>query len=104
VKKALKRGGIVSVQSGSFGAQPKLVRLIQKRLHKVFKYVEVRRACIQTYSVGEYAFTMASDTDFRKTTRRTLERKFKHKNFKDLKYWSPDMHRASAVLPEYLKE
>lgn len=102
VRKALKEGGIVSVQSGSFGAQPRLVKTIQRNLGKVFRFTQVRRATIQTYPVGEYAFTLAADWDFRRVAHRRLERRFRKPAFRNLRYWSPEMHEASAVLPKYL--
>ncbi|MDP2735287.1 MAG: polyamine aminopropyltransferase [bacterium] len=103
VKKALKRGGIVSVQSGSFTTQPELVATISKRLKKVFRHVAVRRACVPAYQAGEYTFTVASDYNFPGVLKQTLQRRFAASKMR-LRFWSPAMHEATAVLPEYLKD
>ncbi len=101
VKKSLRKNGIISVQSGSFTSQPKLVSLINQRLKKVFKFVKVNRVCIPSYQAGEFSLTMASDFNFSKTKMEDL--KNKSKGFK-LKYWSPEVHFASVVLPKYLSD
>tara|TARA_Y100000310_G_C20696769_1_gene826253 strand:- start:1517 stop:2389 length:873 start_codon:yes stop_codon:yes gene_type:complete len=103
-KKALKKNGIVSVQSGSFTTQPELVSLISNRLQKVFSHVEVRKAVVPSYQAGEYTFTLASDFNFSKVSQSVLIKKLKKAKHMRLKYWSPDIHWASSVLPSYLKE
>jgi spermidine synthase len=103
VKKALKKNGIVSLQSGSFTTQPGLVSTIFKRLQKIFSYVEVRRAGVPAYQAGEYSFTLASDYNFTIVSQKTLEKKFNRAKHMNLQYWSPDIHVASAILPKYLK-
>ncbi len=103
VKQALKRGGVVSLQSGSFGAQPREVTFIRRRLSKIFRHVELRKACMQTYQGAEFSFTMASDSNFTKVTKRVLSSRLKRLKL-NLRYWSPDVHFASAVLPRYLKD
>lgn len=103
VKKALKKGGIVSVQSGSFTTQPKLVAAIAKRLKKLFSHVEVRRACVPSYQAGEYTFATASESDISAVSQKVLEKRFAASKM-NLKYWSPAIHEATAVLPLYLAE
>lgn len=102
-KRALKKNGIVSVQSGSFTTQAKLVALLQKRLQKVFSHVQIRWAVVPSYQAGVYTFTMASDFNFPKVSQSTLINKFKKAKRMNLKYWSPEMHTAAAVLPKYLQ-
>ena len=97
----MKSRGIVSVQSESLTNQIQLAALINKNLKKVFRYVRTQRLCVPSYQAGEFSLTMASDFDFNKIKIGTLRRK--SKNFK-LKYWSPEMHFASAVLPKYISE
>lgn len=103
VKKALKKDGVVSVQSGSFTTQPELVAIISKRLGKLFKQVQVRKACVPAYQAGEYSFTMASDINLSKITQQTLQKRFKGFK-KPLRYLSPAVYEASAVLPAYLAD
>lgn len=101
VKKSMKKKGIISVQSESFTNQIKLASLINKNLKSVFKYVCPQRLCVPSYQAGEFSLTMASDFDFNKIKIGALKKK--SKNFK-LKYWSPEMHFASTVLPRYISE
>ncbi|OHA65162.1 MAG: spermidine synthase [Candidatus Wildermuthbacteria bacterium RIFCSPHIGHO2_02_FULL_49_9] len=103
IKQALRSNGIVSVQSGSFITQPKLVSTISKRLQKVFSHVQVRKAVVPSYYAGEYIFTLASDYNFSKVTLGTLAKRYKASKMR-LKYWSPEIHQASSVLPLYLKQ
>jgi len=104
VKKALKKNGIVSVQSGSFTTQSSLVSTIFTRLDKIFSHVEVRRAVVPSYQAGEFAFILASDFNFPKISQNVLAKKFGKAGRMNLKYWSPEIHWASSILPSYLKE
>ena len=104
VKKILKKGGIISVQSGSLSCQPKLVALIKKRLESIFRFVSVRAAVVPSYQEGLFTFTMASDSDFLNVSYSALKSKFKKAKKMNLKYWFPDIAAASAVLPRYIKD
>ncbi|MCH7828898.1 polyamine aminopropyltransferase [Patescibacteria group bacterium] len=104
VKQCLRKNGIVSVQSGSLSAQPHLVALIQKRLRSVFRFVEMRCAVVPSYQAGVFTFTLASDFNFSMVSSKTLEKKFKSAKKMDLKYWSPKIAVASAILPRYIKD
>lgn len=103
VKKALKKNGVISVQGGCLFDQPKLVSLIHQRLKKVFSSVIIHKAPVVLYGLGELNFTVASDINLNKITIKDIERKFRKLNL-DLKYYSPKIHFASAVLPKYLIE
>jgi spermidine synthase len=101
VKKALTEKGIISVQSESLTNQIKLAALINKNLNKVFKFVVTQKLCVPSYQAGEFSLTMASDLDLNKTDIKEL--KNKSSNFK-FKYWSPEIHFSSRVLPKYISE
>jgi spermidine synthase len=104
VKRALRKNGIISIQSGSLNDQPKLASLIFKRTSKIFPYIEMHRAVVPSYYAGEYAFNIASSTfDFRKITFKKIEKKYKKLKL-DLRYYSPEIHSASKVLPRYLRD
>ncbi|PIP24136.1 MAG: spermidine synthase [Candidatus Nealsonbacteria bacterium CG23_combo_of_CG06-09_8_20_14_all_37_18] len=102
-KRALRKNGIISIQSGSFTCQPGLVSTIFSRIRKVFPYTEIRRAVVPCYQAGEYSFTIGSTADLEKITLKDIKKKYKKLKL-DLKYYSPDIHFASKVLPKYLKE
>lgn len=99
VREALAEKGVISIQSGSFDCQLKLVSLISKRLKKFFPSVKMHMAAVPLYGSGEYSFSVAANFD--------LDKKFnieKMKTISDplkpkLRYWSPEIHLASAVLP-----
>ncbi len=99
IKKALTKNGIVSVQSGSFTSQIELVSMINKRLKKVFKFVEPIRVCVPSYQAGEFSLTMASDFNFKNIEVKELKKKSEKMEFK---YWSPEVHLASMVIPKYI--
>lgn len=104
VKNALRQGGIISVQSGSLTTQPELVATITGRLSKVFKQSTVRHACIPSYQAGEYAFTIASESrDTCNLNVHALTTRLSGTSM-SLRYWSPDIHTAAAVMPKYLSE
>ena len=103
VEKALRENGIVSVQSGSFTCQSELVSKIFNRIKKVFPYCEIRRAVVHCYQAGEYSFTIGSKKNLKTITFNQIEKKYKKLNL-DLKYYSPEIHFSSKVLPKYLKE
>lgn len=103
VKRALKKDGMVSIQSGSFTCQPEMVSLIFNRIKKIFPSVKIHKAVVPVYQAGEYSFTVGSKSDLKKITLKNLQNKFKKAGF-STSYWSPELHFASSVLPKYLKD
>ncbi len=103
VKRALRKDGIVSIQSGSLICQTKMTKIIYNRIKKIFPYVEIRKAVVPEYQAGEYAFTLGSKRDLRKITMNNLKKKFKKLKL-GLKYYSPEIHFSSKVFPKYLQE
>jgi len=101
VKNALKKNGVISVQAGCLFGQIKLSSIILHRLKKVLSSVLIHKAPVPLYDVGEQDFTVASDLNLKKITIREVERRFKKLNL-NLKYYRPEIHFASAVLPKYL--
>ncbi len=99
VKKALAKKGIISVQSESLTNQIKLASLINKNLKKVFKSVVTQKVCIPSYQAGEFSLTMASDSNLDETNEKELKKK---SNGFNLKYWSPEIHFSSRILPKYI--
>lgn len=103
VKEALKKDGILSIQSGSLTFQLNLVALIFKRIKKIFSFFEIRKAVVPAYQVGEYGFTLASDFNLSKVNFEDLKKKFEKLNL-NLRYYSPEIHFSSTILPKYLAE
>lgn len=103
VKKILSPGGVIAIQSGSFTYQPKLVAEINKRVISIFESVKVHRVTIPTYEGGEFSLTIASDIDFSSVKEQDIENRM-NKLELNLKYYTPQIHLASAVLPKYLQD
>lgn len=102
VKRALNKKGVVSVQSGSITNQLKLVKIIYKNLKKVFPFVEIHQACVPLYQAGEYSFTIASNLSLKKINLVNLNKRFDELSLKT-KYYLPEIHQSSKVLPKFLK-
>jgi len=103
VRRALKKDGIVSIQSQSLSTQPKLVSIIFKRVKKVFPYCEIHKAVVFSYQTGEFTFTIGAKKDLSRITEEDIEKRFKRAKL-NLKYYNPEIHFASKVLPRYLEE
>jgi len=101
IKKALRKGGVVSIQGGCFFYQIKLVEVIFRRLKKVFDTVILHEAPVVLYGVGDLNFALASDADLKRINLADIENKFKKLRL-DLEYYWPKVHFASAVLPKYI--
>ena len=104
VSKALTKNGILSIQSGCLFEQFLHLKKIFKKTKKIFPFVKIHKACIPCLQCSnEYSFTIAAKFNLAKVTLKNLEKKFKKLNLK-LKYYSPEIHFASVVLPKYLRE
>jgi spermidine synthase len=103
VKKALREKGVIAVQSGSITTQPKLVSTIYKRLKKIFPSVEVHRASVPLYGIGEYSFTLASRLNLKRINLVDLKRKFNKLRLKT-NYYLPEIHLSSRTQPKFLRK
>jgi spermidine synthase len=102
VKKALRPGGIVSIQSGSLTCQPDLVKTIYQRIKKIFPSAEVRSAVVPTYEAGEYSFIIGAKADLKKIKLSDIEKKYKKLKL-NLRYYYPEISFSTKVLPDYLR-
>jgi spermidine synthase len=102
VKKSMKKDGVVSVQSGSLRSQLDLVLMISKRLKKVFSSVKIHRAPVALYGTGDFSFTLAANINLEKPDLSKIKRRFKKLSSR-VKYYSPEIHQSSGILPKYLK-
>jgi len=101
--KALTREGILVVQSGCLLDQFSHLKSIYKKLKNIFHFVKIHKAYVPCFGCSsEYSFTVAGKRNIEKLKIEDLEEKFKRLNIKT-KYYSPEIHFASAVLPKYLK-
>ncbi|MDD5669093.1 MAG: polyamine aminopropyltransferase [Candidatus Omnitrophica bacterium] len=101
---ALKEDGIASFQIGSFLDTP-LIKSSFTNLKKVFPHVSMVRLDMPSYHCGDYCFMGASKKyDFDKFNPKDLEERFgQMKKESVFKYYSPEIHQASRVIPEIFK-
>lgn len=100
VSRAMTKEGIIFIQSGTFWDQFKQVKNIFKTLKKVFPIVKLYRAGIPSYQDIEYSFTLGSKKiNVEKINFKRVKQRFKKIDLKT-KYYSPDMHLASGILPK----
>ncbi len=101
--KALTSKGVLIVQSGCVFEQFRHLRKIYDKLNKIFPSVKIHKACIPCFQcMNEYSFTMAAKFNLDRIKQKQIEAKFKKLKLK-LKYYGPDIHFASKILPRYLK-
>ncbi|HXK32157.1 MAG TPA: polyamine aminopropyltransferase [Candidatus Paceibacterota bacterium] len=103
VKRALRKDGVISIQSGSLNDQPELVSKIFGRIKKIFPFADIYQAVIPSYQTGEYSFIVGVRARLDKLQEKNIEKKYKKSKFK-LKYFSPEIYLTSRVLPKYLAE
>ncbi|MDP3900913.1 MAG: polyamine aminopropyltransferase [bacterium] len=106
VKRALKADGMVAAQIGSLSLDyAALVKRAHTRFQKLFLHTQTFKLTMPSYHCGEYAFVAASKkTDFQKVSWPSVKRRFgtiarKHA----FRYYSPEIHASSMVLPEMWK-
>ncbi len=102
VFKILKRDGIVITLGASFLDFGNFIKNTFKRLNKVFPNTSIYRFTMPSYHCGEYSFIVGSkkinleNIDFKKIKNR-FDKIAKKQEFK---YYSPEIHKASMVMPK----
>lgn len=101
---ALRKDGVAVFQLGPFLDFDLIIKGIAGKLKKLFKFVSPLRLPMPSYSSGcEYCFLLAAKTtdpatiNLKEITQRTQQR-LGEKLF-HLKYYSPQIHQASLVMP-----
>jgi len=94
---ALRERGVFITQSGNFFQQISEIRMISKRLKEIFGEIEISHFFTPDYQGADFSLTIAGkeinlEIDLEELKKRT-------KKIKNLKYYSPQVHLASFVLP-----
>jgi spermidine synthase len=101
---ALTKNGILSIQSGCLFEQFFHLKKILKKIKKIFPSVKIHKACVPSLQCSnEFTFTISGKFDFEKVTLKDIEKRFKKLKL-NLKYYNPEIHFSSTILPKYLKE
>lgn len=97
IKSALKDDGIAAFQTGHL--KERFAKKARKNIKKIFPYFKTHKAFVGCFPFDEHAFSFGSKkNNFNKTSPRTIKTRFKKLKIKT-RYYSPEIHFASAVLP-----
>jgi len=100
-KKLLTKNGIFVNQNGVPFMQPEELTLTYENRKPHFKNVSFYTATIPTYVGGPMAFGWASDKKYR-VPETVLQERMEKLKAKDFFYYTPAVHKASFVLPNYV--
>lgn len=106
VSKILARGGVVLRQTGSSILQPDEMPSNYRQMREIFPNgdVQVFTTAVATYIGGYFTFVAASHGPGRfKKALRSLIQRAKKLPLDSFRWYSPEMHRASMVLPAELE-
>lgn len=102
ISQALKGNGIAAFQTAYF--QEGFAKRARKELKNVFPFFKVYRAFVGCFPFDEHTFSFGSKKiNFDRLSFKKIKERYKKLNLKT-KYYSPEIHFASGVLPKYLKE
>lgn len=101
--RALKEDGLLTAQSETptFKEELKIMKSMHKKLNQTFPIVKLFTAYVPSYAVGIWCFVLCSKkydplNDFQ-------EKRYKKLMLKN-RYYNADIHRASLVLPNFIKD
>ncbi|XP_068602910.1 spermidine synthase-like isoform X2 [Brachionichthys hirsutus] len=104
IKEALRNGGILCSQVDSAWLHLEMIKEMQTYCKTLFPVVEYAYSSIPSYPGGQNGYMLCSknpETNF-KEPRKTLSKE-EIENM-DLKYYNPEIHRASFILPEFARK
>lgn len=98
ILEALKERGVAAFQTAYF--KERFAQEIRKELRKTFPFFKVHRAFVGCFPFDEHTFSFGSKKiDFNAFTLKEIKGKYKKLNLKT-KYYSPEIHFASQILPK----
>ncbi|MDM8537068.1 hypothetical protein QUF70_09965 [Desulfobacterales bacterium HSG17] len=102
VLNALKNDGVASFQTGFF--KEKFARDAGRAIRDIFPFTSLHRAYVACFPFDECTFVVASQSiDCESVSSDTLVDRYARYQLEN-DYYSPSIHKASAVLPRYLYE
>jgi len=101
ISRALKENGVAAFQTAYF--REKFAKKARKKIKKAFTFFKIHKAHVGCFPFDEHTFSFGSKKiDFDKVTFEEIKKKYKKLNLQT-KYYSPEIHFSSAVLPKYLR-
>jgi len=98
LKRALRPGGVIASQSESPFLLKDIVVRLNRLARKLFRSAEYAWFNVPTYPTGVIGACVASDGGDVRVPKRPLEPELA----KQLRYYTPEIHRASFVVPAFL--
>jgi spermidine synthase len=95
---ALRKEGSMAMQSGSSVFTPELVQQTYEKVSSQFTAVWVYTASVPTYSVAPFSLMLAAKRHLDPTLPR------RQPKGPGMRYYSPEIHKASFALPPYVRE
>ncbi len=103
-QRSLNPGGIFVAQNGVAFMQTEELLLSAQRLNPLFADCSFYLAAVPTYAGGQMAFAWASDNaKLRSVDIEILAQRWRETGIKSC-YYTPEIHRASFALPQYLQD
>jgi len=101
VLRTLKEEGVVGFQTAYL--KERFAKRAREKLRKVFPFFKVHKAFVGCFPFDEHTFSFGSKKiDFDKISFKEIREKYQKIKLKT-KYYSPEIHFASQILPKYLK-
>lgn len=96
VAQALRRGGLMAMQSGSSFFTPRLVRATYQTIASQFAAVQLYLASVPTYSLAPWGFMLAA--------KRHPVSGRRQPGSLNTRYYSPEVHKAAFAIPPFMQE
>ena len=100
---SLKEGGIVCTQGECAWLHADLIGPLIKAISPMFESVEYAYCTIPSYPSGQIGFIIARKAGGAATTCKEPVREASEEVLKQLRYYTPEIHRAAFVLPAFAK-
>ncbi len=98
IASALRKNGVASFQTAFF--EETTAQETRQNLRKVFPCFKIHHAFVGCFPFGEHTFSLGSlKVNFDKVSFETIRKKFQKVSLKT-KYYSPEIHFSSRVLPK----
>ncbi len=101
-RKALKKGGLMALQTGTPHLHPEELTSTVQALRKLFPHVEVYLGFMPSYPSGMWSYVAAGWRP-PKAKLSTLKRRYKERGLVT-KYYTPELHLAAFNLPVFVQD
>ena len=101
ISQSLKENGVAAFQTAYL--KEKFAKKVRENIKKAFPFFKAHKAFVGCFPFDEHTFSIGSKKiNLDKVNFETISKRFEKLNLKT-KYYSPEIHFASAIFPQYLK-